>query len=184
MKLFGIPVVQAKSEGEAQAAYIVEKGEAWAIKSNDYDTLLFGGKRLIYNFNPTKRNSFNPNTKISYISLIKILEELDITREQLVEMSILIGNDYCSGIKGIGQKTALKLIKKYNSLSNLLREELEIRGKKIEINKSLIEQVKDLFLRPNVSEKYAELIWSKAKYKKIETFMKDRDFSENRIKTP
>ena len=42
----GIPIIQASSEGEAQSAYMVEVGDAWACASQDYDTLLFGGERL------------------------------------------------------------------------------------------------------------------------------------------
>ena len=37
----GVPYVQAKGEGEAQGAYMVNQGDAWAVASQDYDCLLF-----------------------------------------------------------------------------------------------------------------------------------------------
>ena len=45
----GCPVIQAPSEGEAQAAYIVNQGEAFAVVSEDYDSLLYGAKRILKN---------------------------------------------------------------------------------------------------------------------------------------
>lgn len=42
----GIPYIEAYGEGEAQAAYLVENGDAWAVASQDYDCLLFGAKGL------------------------------------------------------------------------------------------------------------------------------------------
>ncbi len=43
--------------------------------------------------------------------LSKILEGLNISRDNLIEMSILIGTDFNDGIKGIGPKTALKIVR-------------------------------------------------------------------------
>jgi len=45
----GLPIVQAPSEGEAQTAYMVKKGVAYASVSQDYDNLIFGCPRLIRN---------------------------------------------------------------------------------------------------------------------------------------
>jgi len=47
LDLLGIPWVQAPSEGEAQAAYMVQKEDVWAANSRDYDSLLFGAPRLV-----------------------------------------------------------------------------------------------------------------------------------------
>ena len=93
LKYLGIPIVEASSEGEAQAAFLVEAGDAWACASQDYDTLLFGGKRLIRNFAISRSKKVRNTTvtlDIEYISLPKFLENLNITREQLIEMRILI----------------------------------------------------------------------------------------------
>ena len=49
VKALGCPVIQAPSEGEAQAAIIVNKGDAFAVASQDYDGLLYGSKRVLKN---------------------------------------------------------------------------------------------------------------------------------------
>ncbi|GAG88482.1 unnamed protein product [marine sediment metagenome] len=93
----GIPIIQASSEGEAQSAYMVEVGDAWACASQDYDTLLFGGERLLRNFAINRSKKVRDTTvtlDIEYVSLSKFLKNLEINREQLVEMGILIGTDF------------------------------------------------------------------------------------------
>jgi len=45
----GIPYVQSPSEGESQASYMVKKGDAYAVGSQDYDCLLVGSPRLVRN---------------------------------------------------------------------------------------------------------------------------------------
>ena len=47
----------------------------------------------------------------------KTLSECGLTHEQLIDVGILIGTDFNpDGIKGLGPKTALKLIKQYGTL--------------------------------------------------------------------
>ena len=41
LTMMGIPYIEAYGEGEAQAAYLVENGDAWAVASQDYDCPLF-----------------------------------------------------------------------------------------------------------------------------------------------
>ena len=40
----------------------------------------------------------------------QVLEGLEMTKEQFIDLCILLGCDYCDKIKGIGPKNALKLI--------------------------------------------------------------------------
>lgn len=40
---------------------------------------------------------------------------------KFIDLCILLGCDYCDTIKGIGPKTALKLIKEYKSIENILK---------------------------------------------------------------
>ncbi|MFO8017195.1 MAG: flap endonuclease-1 [Promethearchaeia archaeon] len=182
----GVPVVQANSEGEAQSAYMVQQGDAWGIASQDYDTLLFGGDRLIRNF-AVKRSKKVKNTTITldieYINLTKLLEHLDISQEQLVDMGILIGTDFFQGIKGIGQHKAYDLIKEYGSIENLMEQEITIGKKKIQIDSSIIEQVKDIFLNPNVNKDYPKPKWKSVNYEKVEELLiEQHNFSTQRVK--
>ncbi|MFX0031628.1 MAG: flap endonuclease-1 [Candidatus Hodarchaeota archaeon] len=185
INFFGIPIVEASSEGEAQSAYLVEVGDAWACASQDYDTLLFGGERLIRNFAISRTVKVRDTTKtldIEYISLEKFLENLKITREQLVEMGILIGTDFFPGIKGIGQQTALNLIKEHQSLENMLKKKIKVRGKEITLDLELINQVKQIFLNPDVKKEYPKIVWRKINYEGIqELLIEKHNFSAQRV---
>ena len=181
----GIPIVQASSEGEAQSAYLVEKGDAWAIASQDYDTLLFGGKRLLRNF-AVSRSKKVKDTKISldieYIALSKLLEHLNISREQLIEMGILIGVDFYPGIKGIGQHTALDLIRKHESIEQMVEKKVSVGKKVINIDIETIQEIKNIFLHPDVNKEYPRLSWNKINYEKLEELLIEvHNFSSQRV---
>jgi flap endonuclease-1 len=113
----GIPWVQAKAEGEAQAAYITARGEAYATGSQDYDSLLFGARRLVRNIAITGRRKLPGRdeyieVKPELIELEKLLKTLMITREQLIAVGVIIGTDYNpGGVKGYGPQKALKHVK-------------------------------------------------------------------------
>ncbi len=187
IEFMGIPVFQASSEGEAQSSYLVDVGDAWACASQDYDTLLFGGERLVRNFAVSRSKKVKDTTvtlDIEYISLPKLLEHLGITREQLVEMGILIGTDFFPGIQGIGQHKALDLIKKYKSINNILKENVKVGKKEIQIDPEVIERVKNIFLNPDIISKdiYPNLKWSKINYEKIEELLIEKhNFSSQRV---
>jgi flap endonuclease-1 len=118
LEAMGIPVVQAPSEGEAEAAHLCKmKKEIFASVSQDYDSLLFGTPRLIRNLTlARKRKSFGGwvEVKPEIIELERVLNSLEIDRDQLICLGILVGTDYNpKGIPGIGQKKALSIVQKY-----------------------------------------------------------------------
>jgi len=120
----GIPFVDAPSEGEAQAAYMVQKGDLDYSVSQDYDSLLFGAPVLVRNLAVSGKRRFRGRTIVvepEKLYLSQILEGLNISRDNLIEMSILIGTDFNDGIKGIGPKTALKIVRN-NAFQNTLEE--------------------------------------------------------------
>src|SRR3989338_2044404 len=55
ISLLGIPSVQAPSEGEAQAAYMVKEGNGFAVGSQDFDSLIHGATRLVRNLSISGR---------------------------------------------------------------------------------------------------------------------------------
>jgi len=117
----GFPVIQAPAEGEAQASLIVKNKDAYASLSQDADSLLFGCPLVVKNLTLSGRKKL-PN-KLSYdsitpelISLQDTLSSLNIDQDQLIVLAMLTGTDYdIGGIKGIGPKTALKLVKEYGT---------------------------------------------------------------------
>ena len=177
----GIPWIQAPSEGEAQASYLTIKGDANYCASQDYDSLLFGAKALVRNVTISGRRKIpkrNVYVEISpeIMKLDTVLKQLEITRKQLIDIAILVGTDFNpDGIKGIGPKTALKLIKKHTDIEEVM---LNLKQANFSTPPDII---RDLFLKPKITDNY-KLDWKKPNYEGVINFLcKERDFSENRV---
>jgi flap endonuclease-1 len=169
LELMGIPYVQANGEGEAQASYMVEKGDAWCVGSQDYDCILFGATRMVKNLTIT-----GGKANLELINLEKVLEPLDITRKQLIDVAILVGTDFNEGVKGIGAKKGLNLIKKHGDIYKVL-EDMDI---KLEVDPHLL---REIFLEHDFISDY-DLKWKEPdKENAIEFLAGDHDFSEERV---
>uniref|UniRef100_A0A8C7XEL6 Zgc:110269 n=1 Tax=Oryzias sinensis TaxID=183150 RepID=A0A8C7XEL6_9TELE len=114
LKHLGVPVVQAPGDAEGLCASLVRQGRAHAVASEDMDTLPFGANVLIRQLNAKK------DSEIVEYSLPKLLEALRISLEELVDLCILLGCDYCDKIPGLGPKRALALIQKHRTIENVL----------------------------------------------------------------
>ncbi|MGA2784616.1 MAG: hypothetical protein ABSF09_07965 [Candidatus Bathyarchaeia archaeon] len=154
-------------------------GDVWAANSRDYDSVLFGAPRLVRYLTITGQKCL-PSKSISrplipeLINLETLLNSCQITREQLVDLAILVGTDFNRGIHGIGPKTALKLIKTHGSLENL---PTEIR-KKLPKN---TERVREIFLHPQVTDQY-NLKYSGTDEDGLAQFLcEDRGFSRDTV---
>ncbi len=169
LELMGVPYIQAKGEGEAQASYMVEKGDAWAVGSQDYDCILFGAPRMVRNLTIT-----GGKANLEIIILEKVLKDLEITREQLVDIAILVGTDFNMGVKGIGAKTGLKLIKEYDNIFNVL----EKQDVQLEIEPEIL---RNIFLKHDVVSDY-KLQWNSPDVDGVLAFLSgEHDFSEPRV---
>lgn len=175
----GVPYIQAPGEGEAQAAYVVKKGESWAESSQDYDVLLYGAPKLIRNLTITGRRKLPGKDKYveikpERIELEKVLEELDIDRKGLIEIGLLVGTDYNDGVKGIGPKTALEEVREGKKAEEIYREnDQEPRED--------LDEIREIFENPKVEEEY-ELKWSKPnKGEMINELVEKHDFSKDRV---
>jgi flap endonuclease-1 len=123
----GFPVVQAPSEGEAQVAKIVSDKNAFAGISEDFDSLLYGIPKLVKNLSITGRRKLRSTyitIKPKLINLSENLNKLGIDNDQLIVLAMLVGTDYNpGGIRGIGPKNALKLVKQHkDDFDNLFKE--------------------------------------------------------------
>jgi flap endonuclease-1 len=168
----GIPYVQAPSEGEAQAAYMARKEDAELVSSQDYDSLLFGAPIAIRNLTAPRKKA-----KLELIELQALEDTQGIIREELIDIAILVGTDFNKGIKGVGVKRALKLIKKHHSIEKILSEAAIDTSAGIEN----YELVRELFLHPDVTESY-ELKWSTPNAGEIKELLCEmHDFSEERV---
>ncbi|MCF2144420.1 MAG: flap endonuclease-1 [Candidatus Heimdallarchaeota archaeon] len=186
LKFMGIPVIQAPMEGEGQAAFMAKKGDVWASCSQDYDSLLFGAPKLVRNLTVSgkrklPRKNVYIEVKPELIDLAQSLKALEITREQLVDLAILLGTDFNPdgiGVSGIGPKTALKLIKEHQTIEKILElPSMSAAQKDLDF-----QTIRDLFLKPKVLTDYT-LEWHSPDIEGIVDFLcGQRGFSETRVR--
>ena len=178
----GVPWIQAPSEGESQAAYLTTKGDADYCGSQDYDSLLFGATALVRNVTISGRRKVpRKNVYVEVVpevmKLDQVLKELELTREQLVDVAILVGTDFNpDGVKGVGPKTALKLIKKHGSIEEAM---YVLDAAEISFDPK---EIREVFLKPKVTNKY-KLEWKEPNVDGVVDFLcRERDFSKDRVR--
>ena len=183
IKAFGLPIVQAPSEGEAQAAYMVKKENSFAVVSQDFDSLIHNSPKLVRNLSITGKRKLSNRLKYEsvnpeIIDLAENLNQLGIDQNQLITLAMLIGTDYNpGGIKGIGPKNALKLVKKYGSDFNSLFKEVKWK----EFFDFDWEEVYYLIKKMPTTDDY-ELKWGNINIVEIKKLLvEEHDFSEERI---
>jgi flap endonuclease-1 len=175
----GIPVVQAPSDGEAQAAYMCGKGDVYAAASQDFDSILFGAPMLVRNLTISGRRKvpgkqLYRDVKTEIIDSKEMLDSLGITREQLVDVCMMIGTDFNTGINGIGPKKGLKLIQKHGTLEKVMEEtDIDIPG---------YEDVREIFLNGPRSDDYAVKAGEMDR-DGVLSLMTEYGFSEDRVST-
>ncbi len=158
----GVGYIKAPGEGEAQASVMALKGLVYAAGSQDYDTLLFGAPRIVRNLTfsgrrKLPRKNVYVNVETEMVDLNNTLKSLEITREQLIWLGILIGTDFNEGIDKVGPKTALKIVKSSSSREDVERYVAEKLNKRFDVD---IKDVESLFLNPDVKEMEGEEIES------------------------
>jgi flap endonuclease-1 len=175
LRLMGIPFIQAPGEGEAQAAHMAAKGDVRYVVSQDYDTLLFGAPILVRNLTVSGRRKIRGRTvsiNPERIILSDLLIGIHLTREQLIDIGILVGTDFNDGVAGIGAKTALKLVQKGEAAAKLKEKIPEFDPGPIH----------ELFLNPPVTDSYT-LEWAQPDVEGIVSLLcSGFDFSEERVR--
>lgn len=176
----GVPWLVSPGEGEAQMARMVADGRVWAGASQDYDALLFGTPNLVRNLTLAGKRKL-PSGKTQevvpeVVTLGEVLSVLGVTREQLVDMAILIGTDFNDGVPGIGPKRALAALKRAGSLEALASEG------KVTVPEEYAD-VRAIFLEPETLPEYS-LDWRRPDDEQVRRIMCDRhNFSVDRINT-
>ncbi|MFH1721399.1 MAG: flap endonuclease-1 [Candidatus Altiarchaeota archaeon] len=162
LSLMGVPAIQAPGEGEAQCVRLCEKEpDIWAVGSMDYDALLLGAPRLVRGL--TLSGKIEPGI----IDLEIALRDLELTREQLIEVAILVGTDFNPGVKGIGPKKALATVK--NNEIDSLDFDFDFA------------EVKKVFMKPNYTDDY-KINWGKVDVVGLKELLCEKhDFAEQRI---
>ena len=126
-----------------------KEGLEVTIVSGDRDTFQLASEKITIRIPHTKLGK----TETDEFDKAAIIEKYGVTPKQLIEVKGLMGDnsDNIPGVPGIGEKTALELIKKYHSIEQLYEQieknEDDLKGKireKIATNKELAELSKTL----------------------------------------
>ncbi|XP_048502016.1 flap endonuclease 1 [Beta vulgaris subsp. vulgaris] len=176
--LMGVPVVEAPCEAEAQCAVLCKSGKVYAVASEDMDSLTFGAPKFL-------RHLMDPSSKkipVMEFEMAKVLEELNLTMDQFIDLCILSGCDYCESIKGIGGLTALKLIRQHGSIENILEN---LNKERYQIPDDWpYQEARRLFKEPLVypGNEEPELKWSSPDEEGLVNFLvKDNGFNLDRV---
>ena len=174
ISFLGMPAVDAPSEGEAQAAAMVSRGDARYVVSQDYDTLLFGAPILVRNLTVSGRRKLHGRSiavNPERINLADVLSGLRISREDLIRIAILVGTDFNTGVRGVGAKTALKIVRN-GEFETVAAEKLP---------GTEIGQILEFFTNPPVNTEYA-LAWDEPDRERVLSMLCDGyDFSPDRV---
>ncbi|KAG1732395.1 PIN domain-like protein [Suillus paluster] len=198
LRLMGIPVIVAPSEAEAQCAELARGGKVYAAGSEDMDTLTFNAPILYRHltFSEAKK------APISEINLSKALEGLEMEMPQFIDLCILLGCDYLEPIRGVGPKSALKLIREYGGLAGVVEH---LREKQVEKEEKAVdaedgakkkkggiqvpdewpwEEAKKLFQKPDVvPASEVELEWKDPDIDGLVQFLvTEKGFNEDRVR--
>jgi len=171
----GIPFVQAIEEADSECAEMTINKTTDYANSEDLDLLTFGCTEMITTI---KQNS---KTIIKY-NLENILEELDLSYEQFVDMCILFGCDYCTTIKGIGPVKAYSLIQEHDKIENIIKAIKSNDSYEVSDEfKNTYKKARNYFITPPVTDEY-ELEWKKPNIKNISEYLNKKNFNLDILK--
>ncbi|KAH9319867.1 hypothetical protein KI387_021636, partial [Taxus chinensis] len=178
LRLMGVPVIEAPSEAEAECASLCKSGKVYAVASEDMDSLTFGASKFL-------RHLMEPSSKkipVMEFEISKVLEELNLTMDQFIDMCILCGCDYCDTIRGIGAQTALKLVRQHGSLEKIMEN---LNKERYQIPDSWpYERARSLFKEPLVTppESQPDLKWIAPDEEGLKIFLvNENGFNHERV---
>lgn len=185
LKLMGIPFLESPTEAESQCAELARGGKVYAAASEDMDTLCFNAPVLVRHL--TFSEARNAKEPVQEINLEKVLTGLDFTREQFIDLCILLGCDYCDTIPKVGPKTALDLIRKYKSLDAFV-EAVQKEGEKskYQIPEDFpYKEARELFLQPDIKKAdETDFKWESPDVEGLVQFLvNEKGFNEDRVRS-
>lgn len=175
LRLMGVPVVEAPGEAEAQCASLCKNHKAYAVASEDMDSLTFGSLRFLRHITDL---SFK-RSPVTEFEVPKVLEELGLTMDQFIDLCILSGCDYCENIKGIGGQRALKLIRQHGCIEEVVQN---LNNRFTVPEDWPYQEVRTLFKEPNVCTEIPDFQWTSVDKEGIVNFLAiENSFSSDRV---
>ncbi|MHA2289327.1 MAG: hypothetical protein ACXABG_11135 [Promethearchaeota archaeon] len=176
----GVPYMNSPASAESQCAQLVKDRIAYFSNSQDFDSMLFGCPRMIQNLSKSLRRKVQGKWKYEKITPYSVnlkenLSRMEIDQFQLVDIAILIGNDYFPGIKNIGPKHALKFIKNYRSLENVIKHENDDYDFTF-LTHEMIMKVRKIFLLPDVLTQYENIVWNMPSGQQVNSLLCEEHF--------
>ncbi|KAL3651435.1 Elongation of fatty acids protein 2 [Castilleja foliolosa] len=178
LRLMGVPVIEAPCEAEAQCSALCKAEKVYAVASEDMDTLAFGAPRFVRHL----MDSSYRKIPVMEFEVFKVLEELNLTMDQFIDLCILSGCDYCDSIRGIGGITALKLVRQHGSIEGILENINKTRYKVPD--DWAYQESRKLFKEPSVltDDDQLELKWTDPNEEGLISFLVDENaFDKERI---
>jgi flap endonuclease-1 len=171
IKLLGIQILNASGEADLLCAKLFIDGKITSCLSDDMDIIVMGCGSMI---------KFN-NAKILEYNLDRIHNELSLSREQLIDISILFGCDYIKHSLKVPPSEIYSLIMKHDNLINILESDshdiLTINNPNIRVIGENYDNIVDYYINNN-DEDYDEIneIINKIDSKKIINFFVNQDW--------
>jgi len=186
LKLMGIKTYQANGEAEAACVWLVKNNLADTVLTEDMDTLVYGTQGTNFTLVRRRVKQKSPPDEIAVFYLDRILESMDLSMEQFVDMCLLCGSDYTSSIPRIGSRTAYSLILKHKTLAtvlSILRNKPNAKG--IPTDEEY-KKAKDIFTVENDTLIYPDELISntvESNLDGLKSYLLGKNFNEKRINT-
>jgi len=182
LKFMGVPFVSAPCEAESQCAELVKKGKVWAVGTEDMDALTFGTNVLLRHL--TFSEARLKEAGIKEFHLDEVLQGLEMSQAEFIDLCILLGCDYCEKIRGMGPKNALKAIQEHKNIETVIDK---MDKKKYTVPENwLFAEARRLFVNPDVTpgeELDSTLKWEKPDIEGLVKYMcEEKGFDEKRIR--
>lgn len=118
----GIPCLQATGDGEQLCAMLCIEGHVAAVYSTDTDNLAYGVPLLLTGFSTNVYSYSADGNRIQHLDGVRhdrILQGLDMTHAQFVDLCVMSGCDFNTNIPGYAVKNSYKLLKLCTWIENL-----------------------------------------------------------------
>lgn len=112
LEAVGVAVVRAPYDGERFGAALCHSGHADAVATEDYDALVAGAPMVL-----RKAGGRDP-----FLQRLDDLQRHGLSPDQLRHIAILCGTDFHDGVKGLGAKTCVKMVRDHPNVLKLIEE--------------------------------------------------------------
>jgi len=177
--VFGIPYIDAPNDGEAQISWMNSVGKLDGVVTQDFDSLLFGAKDVYRNLTLSGKRrvpgkDYFVQIKPEHINAEETLKAMEINRQKLIWLGMLVGTDFNNKIPKIGPKTAIRLVKEINSFDEIL--------KKLNYEPDFDpDEIEALFMNPPHVENY-KLEWKEIDFDKTKKLLiEEFEFAQDRV---